>query len=303
MAEIWQNAVDKLGTFAGKWTSYAAFATFMLYLFGYLTLRFQLMAYGVVTGLDAFDEKYWFAGCSFAVNFLLALLYTLFVLGFLGLIVFLFSRPIPKRYRGYLGARVRSVLNHSLGLLILGCAAALLLIQGVLRQCLLLHNLLLADQLPDTWLSRILQADETSQEWYFVGIVAGLLLTVAMLGAGVRRRSPTAVVSGAQKLCAGLLAILIASEFLLLPINFGMLINSRQLPRVEQISTTETLPDGTAAWLLWENKDVLTYFLLDRGRHRSLVTMPRKDYRIVIVGNDAIFKVIFPDDSPGLPAQ
>jgi len=45
MAEIWQDAVDKLGTFAGKWTSYAAFATFLLYLFGYLTLRFQLMAY------------------------------------------------------------------------------------------------------------------------------------------------------------------------------------------------------------------------------------------------------------------
>jgi hypothetical protein len=303
MAEIWRDAVDKLGTLAGKWTGYAAFATFLLYLFGYLTLRFQLMAYGVVTDLDAFDEKYWFAGCSFVVNFLLAVLYVLFALGFLGLIVFLFSRPIPRRYRGYVGARVRSVLNHSLGLLIVGCVAALLLIQGALRQCLLLHNLLLADQLPDTWISRILQAGESSQEWYFVGIVAGLVLTVAMLGAGVRRRSPTAVVSGAQRLCAGLLAILIASEFLLLPINFGMLINSRQLPRVEQISTTETLPDGTVAWLLWETKDALTYFLLGRGRHRSLVTLPHKDYRIVIVGNDAIFKVIFPDDPPGLPAR
>jgi hypothetical protein len=303
MADIWQDAAGKFGTFAGKWPSYASFATFLLYLFGYLALRFQLMAYGVVTDLDVFDEKYWFAGCSFVVNFLLALLYVLFSLGFLGLIAFIFSRPIPKRYRGRLGARVRSVLNHSLGLLIAGCLAALLLIQGALRQCLLLHNLLLADHLPDVWISRILQAGETSQEWYFVGIVAGLLLTVALLGAGVRQRSPTAVVSGAQKLCAGLLAFLIASEFLLLPINFGMLINSRQLPRVGQISTTETLPDGTAAWLLWENKDVLTYFLLDRGRHRSLVTLPHKDNRIVIVGNDAIFKVIFPDDSPGLPVQ
>src|SRR5271167_500453 len=300
MAEIWAAAVDKLGSFAGKWPSYTAFATFLLYLFGYLTLRFQLMAYGVVTDLDAFDEKYWFAGCSFVVNLLLALLYVLFALGFLGLIVFLILRLIPKRYREYLHALVRAFLHHSLGLLVAGCVAALLLIQGALRQCLLLHNLLLADQLPDTWVSRILQADETSQEWYFVGIVAGVLLTAMMLAAGLRRRSPEAVVPGAQKLFAGLLSILVASEFLFLPINFGVLINSRQLPRVERISSTEALSDGTRAWLLWENKDVLTYFLLDRGRHRSLVTMPRKDSRIVIVGNDAIFKVIFTGDSPGL---
>jgi len=44
-----------------------------------------------VTGLDAFDEKYWFAAGSFAVNFLLAFLYALFALGVLGLIVFLFQ--------------------------------------------------------------------------------------------------------------------------------------------------------------------------------------------------------------------
>jgi len=229
---------------------------------------------------------------------LLALLYVLFALGLLGLIVFLISRLIPKRHREYLLARVRAFLQHSLGLLIAGCVAALLLIQGALRQCLLLHNLLLADQLPDTWVSRILQADETSQECYFVGIVAGVLLTVMMLAAGSRRPSPEAVVSGARRLFAGLLSILIASEFLFLPINFGILINSRQLARLEQISTTEALRDGTRAWLLWENRDVLTYFLLNRGGHRSLVTMPRRDSQIVIVGNDAIFKVIFPVDPP-----
>src|SRR5271156_6394671 len=125
MAEIWAEAADKLGSFAGKWTGYTPFATFLLYLFGYLTLRFQLMAYGVVTDLDAFDEKYWFAGCSFMVNLLLALLYVLFALGLLGLIVFLISRLIPKRHREYLLARVRAFLQHSLGLLIAGCVAAL----------------------------------------------------------------------------------------------------------------------------------------------------------------------------------
>ena len=67
MADAASDLVQKLGTVAGKWTSYAGFGTFLLYLFGYLTLRFQLNTYGVATNLDVFDEKYLFAGCRFLV--------------------------------------------------------------------------------------------------------------------------------------------------------------------------------------------------------------------------------------------
>src|SRR6516165_10109013 len=59
--------IEKVGGVAGKWTAYSALGTFLLYLFGYLTLRFQLSAYGVATNLDIFDEKYLFAGCRFLV--------------------------------------------------------------------------------------------------------------------------------------------------------------------------------------------------------------------------------------------
>src|SRR5579864_9313034 len=67
MPELWKDVTEKLGNFAGKWTGYAAFGSFLLYLLGYLTLRFQLSAYGVATNLDIFDEKYLFAGCRFLV--------------------------------------------------------------------------------------------------------------------------------------------------------------------------------------------------------------------------------------------
>ena len=42
MAELWSQFTEKLGGLAGKWAGYAAFGSFLLYLFGYLTLRFQL---------------------------------------------------------------------------------------------------------------------------------------------------------------------------------------------------------------------------------------------------------------------
>jgi len=67
MADLWSEFTEKLGGLAGRWTAYAAFGSFLLYLFGYLTLRFQLSTFGVATNLDIFDEKYLFAGCRFLV--------------------------------------------------------------------------------------------------------------------------------------------------------------------------------------------------------------------------------------------
>ena len=63
MTDATSDVVQKVVSVAGKWTTFAGFGTFLLYLFGYLTLRFQLNTYGVATDLDVFDEKYLFAGC------------------------------------------------------------------------------------------------------------------------------------------------------------------------------------------------------------------------------------------------
>src|SRR5580692_4403521 len=67
MADLPSNLVEKLGGVAGKWSAFAPLGSFLLYLLGYLTLRFQLNTYGVATNLDLFDEKYFFAGCRFLV--------------------------------------------------------------------------------------------------------------------------------------------------------------------------------------------------------------------------------------------
>src|SRR6516164_6418108 len=67
MAELSNGLSQKVGDGIGKWAGYSAVGTFLLYLFGYLALRFQLTAYGVAANLDAFDERYLFAGCRFLV--------------------------------------------------------------------------------------------------------------------------------------------------------------------------------------------------------------------------------------------
>jgi len=67
MAELWDEIAKKAGSLAGKWTVYAAFGSFVLYLVGYLSLRGQLNTYGVSGGgLDVFDQRYLFAGCRFS---------------------------------------------------------------------------------------------------------------------------------------------------------------------------------------------------------------------------------------------
>src|SRR6516162_4529497 len=95
MPELWNDFTDKLGSVAGKWTAYAAFGSFLLYLLGYLTLRFQLTTYGVATNLDLFDEKYLFAGCRFLVNLLSAVPNILIILLFLAAIGYLPYKLLP----------------------------------------------------------------------------------------------------------------------------------------------------------------------------------------------------------------
>ena len=55
MADLSNDFAAKLGSLASKWTAFTALGSFLLYLLGYLTLRFQLSAYGVATNLDLFD--------------------------------------------------------------------------------------------------------------------------------------------------------------------------------------------------------------------------------------------------------
>jgi hypothetical protein len=195
---------------------------------------------------------------------------------------------MPSVVRESIGRSVRGWLAKPYLAPILGCAVALAMIQFLLRQCLFLNNLLLANSLPPGWISTVFLAGDVAQGFYFSGLVAGIGLSALLLVAAYRGEP-----DAGKRWLNPLLAVLVAIECLLLPINYGMLIASPSLPRVTEPNLGSKLPEGSSAWLVWENKDVLTYFVRDANDARRLVTVPRKDSQITVVCEDPVFLVIF----------
>jgi hypothetical protein len=290
MPELWNEFTEKLGGLAGKWTAYAALGSFLLYLLGYLTLRFQLSTYGVATNLDVFDEKYLFAGCRFVVYLVTAFPIILIILLVLAAIGYLPYKLVPMSFKDRISRWASSWSAAPLHLPLLGVVFAVALIQFVLRRCFVFGNLLLRKQLPDDWSGLLLLTSDGKLTLYFSGLVAGMLFTGAILLCALHRGTAT---TGASRIWMGTLVFLFAVEFLLLPVNYGVLISTQQLPRVAELSASEKSPEGQLAWLVWDSKDVITYFVRNAQDQRMIVTVPRKEARVKIVAYDDIFCVLF----------
>src|SRR5437867_13076463 len=67
MADLAQSFADRVKAIGGSWTAYTAVGSFVLYVLGYLALRFHLTAIGVSTDLAVLDERYLFTGARFLV--------------------------------------------------------------------------------------------------------------------------------------------------------------------------------------------------------------------------------------------
>lgn len=291
MPGLWDDLISRVTNVAGKWASFTAFGSFFVYLMGYLALRFQLSAYGVATNLDVWDERYLFAGSRFLVFLVASVPNVLLIVIVLWVVIFLLSRLLPVHVRGRLTQGLQAWASKPNSMPLLGTVLAVGLIQFVMRQSFILGNLLLRQELPEFgWIKGILLTGDGYRSLYFSGLVGGVLLTGAILLFATRAG---AVATPFSKAVAGLLAFLVAVQFLLLPVNYGILIASQHLPRVADLPGSEKLASDGHAWLVWETKDAMVYFTRDADDKRSLVTLPRKETRTIIVGYDAIFRVLF----------
>lgn len=292
MADRWSELRDNLAGFAGKWTAYAAFGTFLVYLLGYLTLRFQLSTYGVVADLDAFDEKYLFAGNRFLVYLVASVPNVLLIVGVLAVAVYLPYRLIRPSTTARIARWGATWIARPAVVPLFGTVLALALIQLVLRRCFVLGNVLLAPKLPEyEWIDGILLGDDTDRSLFFSGLVVSLLLTAGLLGVA---RRPSARTTTLSRILTALLVFLVAVELLLLPVNYGILIASQELPRVSEQGNAVTSTKGDQIWLVWQSKETLTYLVRAPSENRrALVTIPRKDTRITIVAYENIFRVLF----------
>ena len=152
MDESIASNTGKFGAFIGKWTAYSAFGSFLLYLFGYLTLRFQLSTYGVATNLDVFDEKYLFAGCRFLVFAVTSVPNVLIVVLLLVAIGSLPYKLFSVAVRGRVKAYVAAWCAQPYRLPLLGVLLSVSAIQFVMRRCFAVGNVLFAKHLPDEWI-------------------------------------------------------------------------------------------------------------------------------------------------------
>jgi hypothetical protein len=181
-------------------------------------------------------------------------------------------------------------------LAVLGIVFAVIVIQLVMRQCFFFSNLLLARDLPaePAWLVSLL-LDDRLMPLFFSLLLAACAVPVAIL---LLMRNVDAL-DGPGAFAMVLLTSLAAVQVLLLPINYGVLIADKTMPRVAMLGAN-ALVDGEEAWLVWEGKDGVTFLVRNQERKRALVTLPRADVkRMEIVGFDRILPVLFPARSGG----
>ena len=287
MATLLEDLADRVKSLAASWTAATAIGSFALYVAGYLSLRFHLLVFGIATDLSVLDERYVFAGAQF-LAYLAAALPSIALMALPpSALAWLASRLLPRRWVAGMARRCRRPML----VLAIGLAVSVGTIQFVMRESFVLQDLLLASRLPDypSWLGAVL-LDPGGKPLYFDALVAACLVPTGALA--LLHRGPPArpgVTAGRR-----LLAAMVAIQWLLLPINFGVLIVDQTLPRVLAAGPRANAP-GDAAWLAWEGQNALTFLVCNAdGRHRSLFVVARdKAGPIEIVASDPIFPTLF----------
>lgn len=332
MSNLWDQLKERGRILSANWASFVALGSFAIYVLGYLVVRFHLTVFGVGTDLAVLDERYLFAGAKFLV-YLFSTIPILVLVGFIAILIVLLAIPIvylvslvlhqlfPKTFRLRLGlirkgwGSILILCSHPHWILktvrveslsVVGVLLALLVIQFVMRQCFLFHDLLLApNPLPapikDHWFTALL-LDKTgnSQYYYFSGLVAVTALSLGIfVKTKMNRRSSRArgVIS--------LQGLLLLIQFLFLPINYGILVFDKAVPKVESLGGQQELvkcqSNGTEncqeAWLIWEGTSGEAYLVRDwkhNQESRRLITLPIKDRkRIEIIKSDYVLAEIF----------
>jgi hypothetical protein len=276
---------ERLKELATRWTTFTAFGTFVLYLLGYLALRFHLTALGIGTDLSVLDERYLFTGARFLVYAASAIPIAILLAVVPGALLVGALRLWPR-----LGRWLRARVGTPRGAAIAGVVVSVAMIQLVMRRCFDLGDMLLATQVPDTtpWLAALLR-DPALMPVFFAAMIAGTALPVVALVVASRAPADTEKAGAGPDWVAGLLALLVAIQLLLLPVNFGYLVVDKSLPRVAAIADRPAAP-GQQAWLVWEGKDGMTYLVRHADGARTLLTIPRPDGKrvaIEIVGYDS----------------
>lgn len=296
---MWSSMAERLKGAPASWATYSVFGSFVLYVMGYLSIRFYLTALGLATDLSVLDERYVFSGARFLVYFVSGLTTVLLLALILAALCYAPWRLLHKllRHRDHGASTGTGHWRPSpRQLAILGIGLSVVVVQLFMRKVFLFDELLLRTKFPreESWLAELLLAEDQHHfEYYFISLLVAATITTGLLVICYSRYSEN---SGNR----GVLLIFTFAWFtqcLFLPINYGYLLVTQSLPRVASLDGEKPLLSGEEAWLVWEGKDALT-FLVRQGSGitaaKYLITLPRAEVkRIKVTGSDRILRTLF----------
>lgn len=298
---MWSQLLQKLNAFSTGWGNYFAFGTFALYALGYLSLRFHLSMLGIATDYNFISEHYLFAGARFLVFLVVSaipilILIVLVILGFGGILFWLVSHlllqwiPSAKLYWVNLGKKFQERWNHPLPLALGGILWATLVIQIFMCKVFLLGSLPLETALPTDPILAYILVDQERIWFYMLGILAATLVTFAIFFLLNEHLLQTWL----EKFLRNLLGLLALIQFVMLPINHGILIADKFVPYVTETGNN-LLQKNEEAWFLWEGNNWTTFLIHNKETHqRRLISVPRKDIlQLTVTHYDNLFQIVY----------
>lgn len=300
------NILENIKQLGSSWASYSVVISFVLYVFGYLSTIFYFAALGLDITPPVLEKYYVLAGARFlfylGFGFISILTFLIVVLILIAICYWLYQ--CLARIIGSQTSTIMTVwqrfccwwtLNDRLSLFAI--VFTVLAMGIVSRKCFLFSNLLLmkSEMFPKepSWLVNIFLSEGSLFDVYFLSLVAITLIAVGLLIMAYQKRQPTA---RSQAIFA-LLVLVVMTQLLLLPVNYGYLLASRPLPKVSTLNGEKQLDSSEEAWRVWESESATTFFVLKKNGkeiHRSLVTLQQKDIKKTeIIGYDRLLPIIF----------
>jgi hypothetical protein len=295
MEDVSTQLHERLKNLLSDWKSVSAIGVAVLYVVGYLSLRFHMTAIGISTELALLDERYLFAGARVLIYLGLStcvlVLLAILLVPLAYLLKIIFSRVMPSqaessRPDGIVSARTKALL---------GLIVSIAMIQFVMVKSFDVHDVLLKGNLPSpSWLQHLMLTDITGERTLFF---AGLLLAVGFCAGcwidGQRRPIEDSLTRGLYHV----LIFLVFVQALLIPANHGILVADKTIPRVEVPEGIDDPEKSKIAWLIWEGKESITFLVWDvkstSPPQRALTTLLRREVKAVTVKDyDHCYRVL-----------
>jgi hypothetical protein len=251
-----------------NWAAFTATGAVALYFSGYLSYRSHLSAIGVAVDLNVLDQKYLLAGARFLLYTAYCVPIAVFLLLVVAPLIYPFWRMAVwiSRWSGKLLERIwpriwARILGFAQapganGIYLAALVWSVLIIQFIMVECTNYSNILVTRAAPGRKLDfLLLDRSGSYQVIFYVAVLASIIPGLLLVRTGQRRGS--ASVWQPLKM---LTFFIIGVQFLLLPVNYGYFIDSRDTPSVILTGEKYFVGPETRTWLIDEGPTFLTTF-------------------------------------------